>query len=397
MSGLTRSSHDKVVAGVCAGIARWLGVDTLVVRIAFVVLAFSGGAGVVAYALLWALVPDDRGARAIDAVHGKLPADRGRTQRALAVLLLVVGGLLLARESGLWVGDKLVWPFVLAAVGLGLAWPEAAGAAFRRGLGVEESRMALVRVALGVGAVGAGAIVFVVANASWNQMGDIMLAVSLTIAGLLLIFGPWWWRLGRDLVEERRRRIRSEERAEVASRIHDSVLQTLALIQRRGDDPAEMARLARRQERELREWLFAGSPSDDGQTLRSAMAVAGAEVEDMYGVAVEVVTVGDAPLDDALEALVAAAKEAMVNASKFAGVATVDVYVEVGDGEVSTFVRDRGAGFDPTHVPVDRKGIAESIRGRMARNGGRAEVRSTPAAGTEVELTLPRLPKRSRT
>lgn len=395
---LTRAGNDRVIAGVCGGIARWLGVDPVIVRIAFVVFAISGGAGVVAYVVLWVAVPDDRGRRGIDSVNEGLPANlalgRDRSQRALAVLLLLVGALLLLREAGLWLGDRFVWPMVLAALGLALAWPASAGAAFRRGIGlrIEEAgdgRMALVRVGLGVMAVIGGIVFFGVANADWHEFGDVALAVLLTIAGLLLIFGPWGWRLGRDLVEERRRRIRSEERAEVASRIHDSVLQTLALIQRRADDPIETARLARRQERELRGWLFGEPSTSNGLTLKSAMATAAAEVEDNYGVAVEVVTVSDAPLDDSLEALVAAAREAMVNAAKFAGVSAVDVYVEAQGSEVAAFVRDRGAGFDVASVPAGRQGIAESIRGRMARHGGTATVRSTPGHGTEVELVMP--------
>lgn len=392
LSGLTRSSTDRMVAGVCGGIARWIGVDAFIVRIAFVVLGISGGFGILVYLVFWALVPDDKGARGIDAV-GRGGA-RDRSQRALAVLLLVVGGLLMLREMGLWIGDRFVWPVVLAALGLALAWPEVGTDAFRLGgrsrEGLLGSRAALVRIGLGIGAVAAGATMFAVANADLHDMADVAMAVALAVAGVLLIFGPWWVRLGRDLVEERRRRIRSEERAEVAARVHDSVLQTLALIQRRAGDPVETARLARRQERELRGWLFGEPASANGATLRAATAEAAAEVEDLYGVAVEVVAVGDLPTDDRTEALVAAAREAMVNAAKFAGVPAVDVYLEVDDGAASLFVRDRGSGFDPGEVAPDRKGIAESIRRRMERLGGRAHVRSAPGEGTEVELSLPR-------
>lgn len=384
---LTRSSGDRVIAGVCGGVARWLGVEPLVVRIAFVVVGLSG-IGVVVYAVIWVAVPDDGGTRGLDSVHGAIPLGKEHSQRALAILLLGAGGLLLLRETGVWLGDRFVWPIALAGVGLGLAWPASSGA-LRRGLGVDEGRMALLRIGLGIAAVTSGLVYFAVANADWGQLGDVTLAVVLTIAGLLLIFGPWWWGLGRDLVEERRRRIRSEERAEMAARIHDSVLQTLALIQRRSGDPVEMARLARRQERELREWLFGTPPVEEAATVKGAMTRAAAEVEDLFGVAVEVVTVGDAPIDAATDALVAAAKEAMVNASKFAGVSAVDVYLEVEDATVRAFVRDRGAGFVPDDVPAGRQGIAESIRGRMVRHGGVAQVRSTPGEGTEVELEMP--------
>lgn len=391
---LTRHSDHRVVAGVCGGIARWLGVDPIVVRIAFVVLAISGGFGVVVYLILWAALPDDRGRRGIAGVRTAVPS-RDRSQRALAVMLLVVGGLLLLREMGLWIGDRFVWPAVLAATGLALAWPQAGVEGVRIPGRPRETllanRAALVRIGAGIGAVAGGATLFAVANADLHAMGDVMLAVALTVAGVLLIFGPWWWRLGRDLMQERRGRIRSEERAEVAARIHDSVLQTLALIQQKAGDPTETARLARRQERELREWLFGGAPSSDG-TLKSAISKAAAEVEDLHGVAVDVVAVGDCPVDEALEALAAAAKEALTNAAKFAGVPTVSLYVEVEPGAVTAYVRDRGAGFDAGAVPADRKGIAESIRARMERHGGRAGVRSEPGQGTEVELVMPRGP-----
>lgn len=387
--GLVRRSADRVLGGVCGGIGRWLGVDPVVVRIVFVVLGVSGGLGVVAYGALWLALPDDQGVRGIATVRATSPADR--SQRALAVLLLTVGALLLIREMGFWVGDRLVWPAVLTAVGLALAWPETAGSKTTGRVGEKllGSRASLVRVGAGLAAVAGGAVAFAVANTDFQAFGDALLAVGLTVAGLMLIFGPWWFRLGRDLLDERRGRIRSEERAEVAARIHDSVLQTLALIQQRAAESPEIAQLARRQERDLRRWLFGAPGSPDG-TLKAAVAEAAAAVEDHYGVVVDVVTVGDAPMDERTEALVAAAREAAVNAAKFAGVATVSVYVEVEQHSVTAFVRDRGAGFDPAQVPPDRQGIAESIRGRMERHGGRAEVRSVPGGGTEVEVAVPR-------
>lgn len=359
----------------------------MIVRVAFVVLGLSGGFGAVLYGALWVGMPDDNG-RSVAAKMGTGSA-RDRSQRVLAIVLLSLGTLLLLRETGLWIGDKFIWPLVLAAGGLALVWPESTGLALRRGLGVHENRRALLRIGVGIVAVTVGIVVFGIANTEWHEIGDVGLAVGLTITGLLLIFGPWWLRLGRDLVEERRRRIRSEERAEVAARIHDSVLQTLALIQQKAGDATETARLARRQERELRDWLFGVAPATDGVTLKAAMSRAAAEVEDLFGVVVDVVTVGDAGLDERLEALVSAAKEAMVNAAKFSGAPTVSVYVEVTGGGVTAYVRDRGAGFIPETVPPDRQGIAESIRGRMQRHGGSANVRSTLGEGAEVELMMP--------
>lgn len=208
-------------------------------------------------------------------------------------------------------------------------------------------------------------------------------------------------RLAAALADERAERLRSQERAETAAALHDSVLQTLALLQRRADDPAAVVTLARSEERALRAWLAgAGSPQGSGGSpgprtgpvgsFSAAVTAAAAEVEGRFGVRVDVVTVGEADLDDDLAALVAAAREAMANAAEHAGVAEVACYAEVADGRASVFVRDRGCGFDPTAVPADRRGLAESIVGRVERRGGTAAIRTSPGEGTEVELALPR-------
>ena len=177
----------------------------------------------------------------------------------------------------------------------------------------------------------------------------------------------------------------------MAAHLHDSVLQTLALMQRRADDPREVASLARRQERELRTWLSGRAASAAGELrLASALEAVADEVEQSHGVPVEVVAVGDCALDERVDALIAAAREAIVNAAKFAGGSTVDVYAEASDDRVAVFVRDRGPGFDPATVPEDRHGVRESIVGRMQRHGGRASISSSPGGGTEVELVLER-------
>ena len=177
----------------------------------------------------------------------------------------------------------------------------------------------------------------------------------------------------------------------MAARVHDSVLQTLTLIQRHADEPKRVASLARRQERELRSWLY-GSGAATSDTLAGAIAEAAAEIEETHDVRVELASSGDCPLDDEVRAVVLAAREAMQNAAKFSGVEEISVYAEAFDGEISVFVRDRGAGFDRSQVPADRRGIVESIEGRMTRAGGSATLTSSPGNGTEVELTLPRRP-----
>ncbi|MGA8665880.1 MAG: ATP-binding protein, partial [Candidatus Dormiibacterota bacterium] len=217
--------------------------------------------------------------------------------------------------------------------------------------------------------------------------------VALVIAEMVVVLGPWWPRVGRDLVAERQARIRAEERADVASRVHDSVLQTLALIQRRAAEPQQVIRLARAQERELRSWLFDGRAPGSlaaDTTFAGGLRLIQGEVEAQHGVTVEVVTVGDCVLTEGVEALLAAAREATVNAAKWSGVQVVSLYAEVEPAQVSLFVRDRGRGFDPATVPADRKGLSESVHARMARHGGAASLRSVPGEGTEVRLTLPR-------
>jgi signal transduction histidine kinase len=215
----------------------------------------------------------------------------------------------------------------------------------------------------------------------------------LVIAAIVVIFGPWWISLVRDLMSERQARALAEERSQMAAHVHDSVLQTLALIQRSADDPQHVVRLARSQERELRSWLFEGRPpgtfSDDATTLAEGLGVLQRQVEGDHGIEVQVVMVGDCALTDGLRALLDAAREATVNSAKWSGAQQVSLYAEVEPGVVMLFVRDRGQGFDLAGVPEDRQGIAQSIRARMARSGGSAVIRSAPGEGAEVELSMP--------
>ena len=247
---------------------------------------------------------------------------------------------------------------------------------------------AISRTGVGIVLVLAAGFVFLQTTGALGAARDVLLALLVAVVALGVIFAPWIIRLVRSLTEERSQRIRSEERAEVAAHLHDSVLQTLAMVQRRADDPGEVAAIARRQERELRAWL-AGRPRP-GQAARLAPALeaAAVEIEEAHGVPVEVVVVGDVDLDEHVEALVAAAREAMTNAAKFGGGSPIDVYAEGVDGRLQVFVRDRGPGFDTAQVPDDRRGVRESIVGRMERHGGRASITSSPGAGTEVELVL---------
>jgi len=394
---LYRSADDRVIAGVCGGLAQHLDLDVRAVRIAFVVLAFIGGTGLILYAAFWAIVPQRADVGGDGA--GTSRSQRRRPDRGdlIALALLAGGVILLVRQSGLWIGDAFVWPALVAAVGVGIIWRQADesqrqrwAASARAPLTERPTRIVAARVAAGVVLVTLSVLWLLVSQDGLRAATSGLLAVLVAVAGLALITGPFWWRLARDLADERRERIRAQERAEMAAHLHDSVLQTLALIQGKANQPREVQRLARAQERELRSWLFGRPQTDGAQTLAGAMEAAAAEVEDHHATSIDVVAVGDAPLDERLTAVVAAAREAMVNAAKFAGVEQVQVFVEVDGERVTVFVRDRGVGFDPASVETDRRGVSESIVGRMTRHGGTAIVRSSPGQGTEVELNMTR-------
>jgi signal transduction histidine kinase len=253
------------------------------------------------------------------------------------------------------------------------------------------SRIAL-RALVGGAFLVAGVVTLLVGHTSTALLRPLA-GVALVIAAVVVVLGPWWLRVGRELVAERQARVRAEERADMASRVHDSVLQTLALIQRRATDPQQVIQLARAQERELRSWLFdgraPGSMTTD-MTFASGVRLIQSEVEAQHGVTVEVVTVGDCSIDDDIQALLGAGREATVNAAKWAGVQVISIYAEVEPEAVSLFVRDRGRGFDPAMVPEDRKGLSDSVHARMVRRGGSAEVRSVPGEGTEIRVSMPR-------
>jgi signal transduction histidine kinase len=339
-------------------------------------------------------------------MHHPANPPRGGHRIAIGTGLLVLSGLLFVRAAGPWPGDAIVWPAAVAALGGLLIW-RAPPLAPRRRRGWAAHRPSepspphqpsvrirtfgrpeVSRGGLGVALVLAGGFAFLWASGATRPAGEALLAALAVLIAVALIFAPSWRRLARSLAVERTERIRSQERADVGAHLHDSVLQTLALIQRSAEDPKQVAVLARRQERELRGWLAGGGSHESGDTLAAALDVAAAEVEAAVGGSIEVVTVGDCPLREQSGAVLAAAREAMLNAAKFAGEAPVSVYAELSGERVQVFVRDRGAGFDLDTVPPRRRGVRESILGRMRRAGGSATVRSLPGGGTEVQIAI---------
>jgi signal transduction histidine kinase/phage shock protein PspC (stress-responsive transcriptional regulator) len=404
----TRDTQEPIFGGVASGLAKHLAVPVLWVRASFVLGTFLGGLGVVLYGALWAMLPSD--SKFETSTPGLESATRGgrrpgRIRRlsdvgpAMALAALGFGAILLL--EAVFGRGAVFWPLLIALVGIGLLWRQADEAQRERWLD-HTGRVAPLRVVFGNGGwasyarVGAGVALIVLAVVLWSVHGgslsmarDVLAASVLAIVGLAIVVGPWVYRLASDLSDERAERVRTQERADVAAHLHDSVLQTLTLIQRNADDAPTVARLARAQERDLRAWLYSGESTDE-RTIASALRGVAARVEDEYGVSVDVVTVGDRDFDERLRAVVNATGEAVTNAAKHAGTGRVDVYAEITDAGVDVFVRDRGSGFDPASVPTDRYGVRHSIVDRMTRHGGTAEVRSAPGEGTEVRLHLAR-------
>ncbi len=382
-AGLARAEDDRVLAGVAGGLGQHLAVDPMVVRLALVVLAFANGLGVALYLAGWALIPDAKPGAPVDP-DARVPS----AERTVGLVLLTIGVLLLFGQAGLVLPAGVVWAVALSAVGFGLVWARTDEESRTRGLLLRAVGGGLLLV-VGLGLLFASGGVL-------STIGGLGLTVLATGVGVSLLLGPWIVRLWRDLSIERRERIRSEERSEIAAHLHDSVLQTLALIQR-ADAPGRARTLARRQERELRAWLFDERPPDRAgiaPSIGTALERVVTDVEDAHDVEVDLIVVGECPMEPRLEALVAAVREATNNAARHAGVAEVSVYVEVEPHRVTAFVRDRGKGFDADAVEPGRVGVRESIIGRMARHGGRAEVHTAPGDGTEVMLEIGRTPSR---
>ncbi|WP_425556293.1 PspC domain-containing protein [Kitasatospora nipponensis] len=321
-------------------------------------------------------------------------ASRQNLGQLAALLMLVIGVMALLNALNIQSSRPYTWPLLAIGVGVALVWRQADDSRWQRWFGLEggRRRSAVLRVAAGVLLVTVGIIGFLILQGTGSTIGSVVEASIAVLAGVLVLTGPYALRMWQDLGAERTARIRAQERAEIAAHIHDSVLHTLTLIQRRSEDPKEVQRLARAQERELRLWLYRPQAAAEAapDTLAERIREVVAEVEDRHGVPVELVCVGDCPVDERISAQIQAAREAMVNAAKYGGGGPVQVYAEVEGRTVSVFVRDHGPGFDPDTVPEDRMGVRESIIGRMKRNGGTARVRPAPDGGTEVELEMER-------
>src|SRR5688500_14727380 len=400
----TRVAEGAWLGGVCTGLARHLGWPLMVVRIAFVALATFQFIGVIAYGALWLLLPPESTVKApgLESASRAGLREESKPKRRidwgmlLALIALGVGLLWIMQNTGLGISSQLFWPVAFACAGAALVWrqadseqqkrwrAEAGGKAWLAPFVARGGWPALVRVIVGLGLVGAAFGIVIAQQGQIANLPEVMAMTMLALAGLAIVLAPWLHRSRSALNQARAEKVRADARADMAAHLHDSVLQTLAMIQPQADDPKAVQKLARRQERELRNWLYGDELHE--ATLKAALTAAAAEVEDERGVPVELVTVGDCDTSEEIQALVRAAREAMVNAAKHSGAEKIDVYAEVDEEFVEVFVRDRGHGFDVDAVADDRMGVKGSIIDRMARHGGSATIRSGPSDGTEVRL-----------
>ncbi|MDH3294377.1 MAG: ATP-binding protein [Acidimicrobiia bacterium] len=375
--------QQRIVGGVCHALATEVGVSAMSMRLAFAFLTITSGWGLVFYGLIW-LYLSRRGPTG-PAAERYVPVPKAPTPllRNMAVGLITLGLVLTLQTLGFGVTNDIFVPIGLIPIGFLIAWNRQ---------GQEGGVSAAIRVSAGVLVAAGGMIAVAAMNVnSWDAI-RLLVIMAVVLVGLGLIVGPSVARIGSELDQERQERVRADERAKVAAHLHDSVLQTLTLIQKHSDDPKRTAQLARRQERELRSWLYEPSPDNPGTVrLAPALEAVADAVEHDHGVRVEVVTVGDS-IDlepNSIEALVAATREAVTNAAKHAGVDRVDVFAEHRPNAIEVFVRDAGVGFDPESIAPDRHGIRQSISDRMERHGGSVSIFSEPGMGTEVELYLP--------
>lgn len=363
-----REAQGRIVGGVAVGIAANLRWPVWTVRALFVIFTVFGGISVVAYAAYWAVLPNRQD-------------DDSDTARLLAFGALVIGGFLLLPTNP-WMQIGL--PLAVMAIGATVVWTRVQPGRLPRGDGMQWTALLLGVLLVLVGIVGLAAT-----GLGLRSLLSVTAVAILLLVGVGLIAMPWVAGLYRELTAERQERVRSQTRAELATQVHDSVLQTLTLIRKNADDPERVVRLARAEERHLRAWLYE-PVGDPDLTLSAALAQVAARVEQDYPVTVEVVCVGEAELDERGQALMAATGEAVLNAAKHAG-GTISLYAEADETTFVVYVRDRGPGFNESDVPADRRGIAESMRGRMHRVDGRCSIR-TSDRGTEVTLTLPVAP-----
>jgi signal transduction histidine kinase/phage shock protein PspC (stress-responsive transcriptional regulator) len=396
-----RGVENAIIGGVCGGLAIRLGIKERNVRIAFSLLALVSGIGVLLYMVLWLSLPrtNER-----EAIAQRLVGRHRQLYRIVIGLIAIIAIFFVLHSLGMPNLGVYTWPFFLSLLGVIGVWrgasPEELDHLERLiksapviGVASSKSRRNVAfRLVVGAILIFFGLEILHHLGGAWGVATPALFGAFVVLGGVLVLLAPWWLSTLNDLTGEREARVRIEERANVAAHLHDSVLQTLTLIERAAGDEAAVVRLARNQERELRQWLFDPNYTEDGDfgSFVSMLRHLEDEIENDYGVRVELVVVGDCEANDALIALVAAGREAAINAARWSGAESISVYGEVESDAFSLFVRDQGRGFDVSAVPDDRRGITLSIRQRIAQHGGTAVLKSTAGVGTEVELFVPR-------
>lgn len=372
---------SSLITGVASGIARELGVQPIIIRASFGILTFAGGWGLILYGIAWLAMTLKPG------TAEPVPRGANSLQRHAGVGFVVLGMLLFFRSFSLAFVDVLVWPASFVFAGALIAWSEV------RDSNTANGALSMARLGAGL-IVTVGGVLAVTALSLNTRDGALALIITLALVlGVGVVAAPSLIRLASALDTEHSERVRGDEKARVAAHLHDSVLQTLTLIQRHADDPQVTAQLARRQERELRSWLYGPDTPAGSVRLSDALRSVADQIEGDHRIPVEVVVVGDVVMelnaDERFEALLGATREAMTNAAKHSGAAHIDVFAELIGGQAEVFIRDTGKGFDVAAVPSDRKGLSESIHGRMERHGGTATVHTVVDEGTEIELCMP--------
>jgi signal transduction histidine kinase len=397
---LRRGRDNSILGGVCGGFATRLGIKERNIRFIFALLTMVFGLGILLYMTFW-LVLTRSGEE--HSIIQQIFQNRREAQFVLVAFIVTLILIIALQSTGTQVSDGFGWPLLLSAFAAFAVWRGASsdernhlsdffdsapviGGAFSK-----SRKGVLLRVVAGAGLVAFGLIQLNHIGGVWRSAGSVLFGVAVLVIGALVLFAPWWLQNVRELTSERRERVRIEERALMVTHLHDSVLQTLTLIERAAANETDVVRLARNQERELRQWLF--SPETMTGSSTSFVGLVGAiehDVENDYGVRVELVTVGDCVPDERVTTMVAAGREAAINAAKWSEAASVSIFTEVEPNSISFFVRDRGVGFDLDAIPADRQGIKLSIRQRMSQLGGEAFINTAVGNGTEVQLVMPR-------
>jgi signal transduction histidine kinase len=397
---LRRGRDNCILGGVCGGFATRLGIKERNIRVIFALLTLVFGLGILLYMTFWLVLTRSGEDQPI---IQQIFQNRREAQVVLVAFIATIVLIVTLQSTGAGTTDGFGWPLLLSGFAAFAVWRGASidershlteffSSAPLIGGSLSTSRRGIVlRVLIGAALIYFGLHQLHHIGGFWGSVGTAIFGTAILVIGVLILFAPWWLQNVRELTSERRERVRAEERASMVAHLHDSVLQTLTLIERTAGNEADVVRLARNQERELRQWLFSPETSTNAPT--SFVGLLGAiehDIENDYGVRVELVTVGDCVPDDRVTTLVAAAREGAINAAKWSEAASISIFTEVEPTTISIFVRDRGVGFDPDAIPADRQGVALSIRQRMSQLGGEAFINTEIGSGTEVQLVLPR-------